>query len=323
MCFAYNASTGNYIVASISYVASVSLDELDGNTARYLGQTSLFGMILDILIDEASVLCLCTVLSTIYPQYIIIFQLYTLLDFTGQWTNYQYAAMYRNNNFTRADDWLLNMYFNKPMLTNLWVYGNHVFLLMIYLCHHTSEPEVPLFGSSICIWKVLAFLSAPWSVSRLCIMVYLLITSMTDIAHQDNLLRVKQRQESGKRWKIENGLDSSGKLEHGAKNNVEIDNAETFGNLKHSVEVEDSEEILQTIVNRINSAHADSIISNENEAVCRICRNVLFCQLLNTRNRCCLGNNKSGSVRQRNYRHESLHCCNIHQHEKRIQEKCY
>ncbi|XP_060584793.1 CDP-diacylglycerol--inositol 3-phosphatidyltransferase-like [Ruditapes philippinarum] len=36
--FVYNASIGNYNVACICYVVSVSLDELDGNSARYFNQ---------------------------------------------------------------------------------------------------------------------------------------------------------------------------------------------------------------------------------------------------------------------------------------------
>ncbi|XP_060584762.1 uncharacterized protein LOC132740791 [Ruditapes philippinarum] len=108
------------------------------------------------------------------------------------------AAMYRNNNYTRADDWLLNIYFNKKIFTNLWVYGNHVFLLMLYLCYYTSLPEIQVFGSTMCIWKIIALMSAPWSITRLCIMVYLLLTSLSKIAHHDVLIRRNNRQETEK-----------------------------------------------------------------------------------------------------------------------------
>ncbi|KAL4219209.1 hypothetical protein ACF0H5_021791 [Mactra antiquata] len=127
-----------YQLASICYVISVALDELDGNLARHLNQTSLFGMLLDILIDEVTVFYMCSLLGSIYPQYRMYFQFITIIDITGQWMNYQYAAMYRRNDYTRKDNWILNIYFNKKIFTNFWVYGNHIFLLMLYVCSFNS-----------------------------------------------------------------------------------------------------------------------------------------------------------------------------------------
>jgi len=45
-------------------------------------------MMLDIFLDEASITCLCMVLSSLYPQYILLFQVYTTFDVLGQWSNY-------------------------------------------------------------------------------------------------------------------------------------------------------------------------------------------------------------------------------------------
>lgn len=39
--FAANAMNGNYTVAAICYVVKFALDEVDGNSARYLGQSKL------------------------------------------------------------------------------------------------------------------------------------------------------------------------------------------------------------------------------------------------------------------------------------------
>ena len=39
--FAYFASQGSYEVASVCYVLNMVLDEVDGNIARYLGQSRL------------------------------------------------------------------------------------------------------------------------------------------------------------------------------------------------------------------------------------------------------------------------------------------
>ena len=55
--------------------------------------------------------------------------------------------------------------------------------------------QVELFGSAVSVWKILALLSGPWSVSRLLIMVYLLVTSLSKIADQDSHIRLKKLQE--------------------------------------------------------------------------------------------------------------------------------
>ncbi|KAH3799940.1 hypothetical protein DPMN_153564 [Dreissena polymorpha] len=101
--------------AALCYVVSFALDELDGNLARYFVQTSEFGMLLDILIDEASVTALCHVLATLYPVYTLAFQMFSILDFCGQWSIYHFAARFRNNDYKHQDNWLTKIYFNSYM----------------------------------------------------------------------------------------------------------------------------------------------------------------------------------------------------------------
>ena len=49
---------------------------------------------------------------------------------------------------------------------------------------------VSVFGVNVGLWQLLAFLSAPWSLSRLAIMVYLFATSLHNIGHYDKLKRL-------------------------------------------------------------------------------------------------------------------------------------
>jgi len=52
--------------------------------------------------------------------------------------------------------------------------------------------SVSMFGMSFSLWKVIAWCSAPWSVSRLFIMLYLLVTSMYKLGTKDRLARLQQ-----------------------------------------------------------------------------------------------------------------------------------
>ncbi|KAH3799939.1 hypothetical protein DPMN_153563 [Dreissena polymorpha] len=179
--FCYVARTDR-CAAALCYFVSFALDELDGNLARYLGQTSEFGMLLDILIDEASVTALCHVLATFYPVYTLAFQMFSILDFCGQWSIYHFAARFRNNDYKHQDNWLTKIYFNSYVPNLFWVYGNHVFLLALYLGHGDPGPTVPIAGWQVGLWNLLAYLSAPWAVSRLCIMLVTLFDRMYRLA---------------------------------------------------------------------------------------------------------------------------------------------
>ncbi|XP_052788883.1 CDP-diacylglycerol--inositol 3-phosphatidyltransferase-like [Mya arenaria] len=183
--FCYEASYANYYAAVCCYVVNFALDEIDGNMARWLGQTSEFGMLLDILTDEASVTCVCMVLATLYPAWLLAFQAHCVIDFMGQWTLYYYAGRYKNNDFKTKDNWILDIYFNSYVPSFLWVYGNHVFLISLYLCNYASGPLVGAFGLEIGLWKLLACVSAPLSISRLAIMLNLLLTQMYNVGQMD------------------------------------------------------------------------------------------------------------------------------------------
>lgn len=106
------------------------------------------------------------------------------------------SAMYNNNKYSVSSDPVINTYFNCYVLNLLWVYGNHVFLLCLYNCYFFTGPVLSLFGASIGLWKLLAVLAAPWSISRLLIMIYLLFTSMRNLGNQDYLRRIASKSKS-------------------------------------------------------------------------------------------------------------------------------
>ncbi|XP_052790364.1 CDP-diacylglycerol--inositol 3-phosphatidyltransferase-like [Mya arenaria] len=183
--FCHQAFAGDHVVAAGSYVISVALDELDGNFARWLNQTSEFGMLLDILIDEASVTALCMVLATLYPAWLPAFQALSIIDFAGQWSLYYFSGRYRNGDFRTHDNKLFNIYFNNRVAGDFWVYGNHLFLISIYMAFYSAGPTVSLFGHVVSLWPTLAYLAAPFSISRLVIMIALLVTQMYHLGRLD------------------------------------------------------------------------------------------------------------------------------------------
>jgi CDP-diacylglycerol--inositol 3-phosphatidyltransferase len=72
------------------YCVSCLLDAVDGNAARYYNQCSKFGAVLDMVTDRSTTSCLLCHLSTVYPQYAVLFQLLISLDLSSH-----YMHMYR------------------------------------------------------------------------------------------------------------------------------------------------------------------------------------------------------------------------------------
>jgi phosphatidylglycerophosphate synthase len=93
---------------TLAYVISCLLDAVDGQAARALGQTSKFGAVLDMVTDRCvfgrrtrcgvatdfhrrcTTSCLLCYLSSVYPDYAILFQFLIALDFSSH-----YMHMYR------------------------------------------------------------------------------------------------------------------------------------------------------------------------------------------------------------------------------------
>lgn len=74
------------------YGVSCLLDVADGYAARWLGQCSRFGSVLDMVTDRCSTAGLLCHLCSVYPQWTLAFQLLVALDLSSH-----YMHMYRYN----------------------------------------------------------------------------------------------------------------------------------------------------------------------------------------------------------------------------------
>lgn len=72
------------------YGTSCLLDVADGYAARWLGQCSRFGSVLDMVTDRCSTAGLLCHLCSVYPQWTLAFQLLIALDLSSH-----YMHMYR------------------------------------------------------------------------------------------------------------------------------------------------------------------------------------------------------------------------------------
>lgn len=97
------------------------------------------------------------------------------------------------------------------VLAPLWVYGNHVFLAMSYLCFFTEGPLLTVFGYAVGVFKLLLWLSAPWSISRGMINGVMAVEAFRSFARMDVSRRLEQRHtQNGQAVPVQNGVTVTG-----------------------------------------------------------------------------------------------------------------
>lgn len=68
---------------------------------------------------------------------------------------------------------------------------------MVYLCYFTQGPEVPLFGYSVGVFNLIAWISAPWAITRAFINGIMMVEAFRSFAQMDTEKRAAQRQQNG------------------------------------------------------------------------------------------------------------------------------
>jgi len=170
----------DYVKFFILYSISELLDIADGHAARYLGQCSKFGAVLDMITDRCSTMMLCIVLSHFYPERTYIYGFLTIcsLDLVSH-----YARLYsslatgssghkvvKENHFA-----LMKIYYGNKYFLGLMCAGNEGFWLALYLLHFGIVP----------IAYILLFVCAPICFLKQLINVIQFIQAMKDIVVLD------------------------------------------------------------------------------------------------------------------------------------------
>ncbi len=110
---------------------------VDGIAARYFGQCSKFGAVLDMLTDRMGTSVLLVVLSHMYPSIWGIFAGLLVLDIVSHW--YQmYATLVQGKTTHKGSDSsaLLNFYYTFPYALLVCCCGNEFFIMSLYLMPH-------------------------------------------------------------------------------------------------------------------------------------------------------------------------------------------
>jgi CDP-diacylglycerol--inositol 3-phosphatidyltransferase len=133
----------NYVLASWCYILSGLLDAVDGHAARFLGQSSKFGAMLDMLTDRCATMCLLTTLSTFYPSFMFFFQLSMTIDIACHWIHLHTSLMDGKTSHKFVDptgNWFMKMYYTDRRVLFCMCAGNELFYAMLYLLNFTTGP---------------------------------------------------------------------------------------------------------------------------------------------------------------------------------------
>ncbi|KAJ3301686.1 CDP-diacylglycerol-inositol 3-phosphatidyltransferase [Kappamyces sp. JEL0829] len=166
----------------VLYGASCLLDAADGFAARYYGQSSGFGAVLDMVTDRCTTASLLVYLSLIYPSCTFCFQLLLSLDFSSHYLH-MVASEKAGRKSHKAIDregtpYLMYLYYtNRTVL--FWVcFGNETFFMLLY-CMAQPWPHLATLMS------VLLLLSTPVMVFKQVMNVIQLVAASSALAQKD------------------------------------------------------------------------------------------------------------------------------------------
>jgi len=175
---------------TIAYVISCLLDAVDGQAARALGQTSKFGAVLDMVTDRCTTSCLLCYLSSVYPDYAILFQFLIALDFSSHYMH-MYSSLVTGSTshklVTSDVSRILWLYYNDSRTLFLICAGNELFFVALYLMKWIHTPialgaysiyapflmdmtypqAMALFSFPICFTKNIINLVQLWKASKI------------------------------------------------------------------------------------------------------------------------------------------------------------
>ncbi|KAI9096915.1 CDP-alcohol phosphatidyltransferase-domain-containing protein [Phlyctochytrium arcticum] len=119
------------------YSVSCLLDAADGHAARYFGQTSRFGAVLDMVTDRSTTSCLLIYLALAFPRFTLIFQTLLALDLSAHYlqmySSLSLGAGSHKNVDRKNTSWLLRMYYTNNKVLFLVCAGNELFFIALYL----------------------------------------------------------------------------------------------------------------------------------------------------------------------------------------------
>lgn len=126
----------------LSYGTSCLLDALDGYAARLLDQGTKFGAVLDMVTDRATTAGLLCYLCTVYPKWMLAFQLLNGLDLSSHYMH-MYASLSQGATSHKAVDrakvgFFMWLYYTSRPAMFVACAGNELFYICLYLMSHNA-----------------------------------------------------------------------------------------------------------------------------------------------------------------------------------------
>jgi CDP-diacylglycerol--inositol 3-phosphatidyltransferase len=122
----------------VLYGMSQLLDGLDGYIARRMNQVSLYGAMLDMVLDRVSTTALLVILSRFYPAYTRWIIVIMLLDVVSHFTHVYSSLLYGKRThkaISYNQHWILKLYYNHKSILSTLCIGSEVYLLYLYIQH--------------------------------------------------------------------------------------------------------------------------------------------------------------------------------------------
>ncbi|KAI9218111.1 CDP-alcohol phosphatidyltransferase-domain-containing protein [Blastocladiella britannica] len=125
----------------LSYVVSCLLDAADGHVARYMNQCSRFGAVLDMVTDRSTTTCLLAYLATIYPSWLVLFQILMALDLSSHYMH-MYSSLSGGSTSHKVIDPsanpILRLYYHNKYVLFAVCAGNELLFVGLYLLQHLA-----------------------------------------------------------------------------------------------------------------------------------------------------------------------------------------
>ncbi|KAJ3359725.1 CDP-diacylglycerol-inositol 3-phosphatidyltransferase [Allomyces javanicus] len=122
-----------------TYIVSCLLDAADGHVARYMNQCSRFGAVLDMVTDRSTTTCLLAYLTTVYPEYLLVFQLLMALDLSSHYMH-MYASLVgghaSHKEIDRTANPILRLYYHNKIVLFLVCAFNELEFVLLYALYH-------------------------------------------------------------------------------------------------------------------------------------------------------------------------------------------
>uniref|UniRef100_A0A6U2DK63 CDP-diacylglycerol--inositol 3-phosphatidyltransferase n=1 Tax=Hemiselmis andersenii TaxID=464988 RepID=A0A6U2DK63_HEMAN len=194
LAFYYSHSCGLFWTC---YFVSYFLDCIDGFAARYFGQATRFGQMLDMVTDRCCSACLFLVLAGLYPSQGFGFNMLLALDISSH-----YARVYSqllggissHKSVDKQEVWLLRMYYGSQKVLFILCFLNESFFVILYVLAF-NDRESPLFAARV-RWlfePVCLYVCAPGMVIKQLCNLLQLLSACGRIADYDKAARIAQK----------------------------------------------------------------------------------------------------------------------------------